>query len=271
MGALDNFARKSTNYKVAVFAVIGVVLGGLYYQFVFKKHRSARDEARDNNGTLLSRSQKLDRDAKEYQKLLARSDELNRQIEENQKALPTEAELPAFFDTLGRKVGEAGVEVKRWDYLKEVPVESFTKVPIEIEITGSYYQLKRFFASLVQKGTDAAEPSTTPEETPVGTTPERERIVTIENLSLFDPRVRNRELVMTAKFIASTFRQDQAAAAKSAAPAPAKAAPKPGAGSAAAPPAATPAGAKARTEDALKKSEERAGTAAPDKLKEGTP
>ena len=275
MSALDDFARKPTRFKVTVFAVIGVVLGLLYYQFLFKKHRAARDEARADNQSLVGQNQKLDGDAKAYQKLLARSDELNRQIEENQKALPTESELPAFFDTLGRKVGEAGLEVKRWDYLKETPIESFVKVPIEIEITGTYYQIKRFFASLVQV--------TVPPNAAEGSPPiERERIVTVENLALFEPRVRNRELVMTAKFVAATFRQDAAATPKPAAkpaakPAPAPApAPAPGAGSgsAALPPAASPAGAKARTEDAMKTSEQRAGSPTPDqpaKLKEGTP
>ena len=35
-------------------------------------------------------------------------------IEKNQTALPTEAEVPAFFETLQRKVAESGVEIRKW-------------------------------------------------------------------------------------------------------------------------------------------------------------
>jgi hypothetical protein len=96
--------------------------------------------------------------------------------------------------------------------------------------------------------------------------------VTIENLQLLDAKGKNNELVMTARFVASTFRQEQASAPED----PSK--PKPagagtgsagtgsGAGSAK-PPAATPAGAKAATDDAMKKD----ATRSDDKLKGGVP
>lgn len=282
-GALTEFGRKSTGYKITVFVLIGAVLGALYYAVPYKRTKRRLAEARVENKRLLDESQKLDDDAKKAVELRKELDTITRIINENQKALPTEAELPAFFDTLGRKVGEAQVEVRRWDYQKEVPIESYVKVPVEIEISGTFFQLKRFFSSLAERG---PAPTTT---NPDGTTrtEERERIVTIENLQIYDPRVKNRELVMTAKFTASTFRQD--------APAPveddkAKGGKKPagaaGSGSAAGsagsgsalPPAATPAGAKARTEDALKKDQDRldqglgsAGPTGSAKLQGGVP
>jgi Pilus assembly protein, PilO len=115
--------------------------------------------------------------------------------------LPTGAELPAFFDTLNRKVNEAGVEIRKWEYKSDLPVDAFVKVPVEIELTGTFFQLKRFFASLVQRGITAPAGSGEEQE-------DRERIVTIENLQLTNPQVKNREILLTAKFTASTFRQD---------------------------------------------------------------
>jgi Tfp pilus assembly protein PilO len=263
-GALTEFGRKSTGYKVGVFVAIAVVAGLIYWKFGYGKTKKKLRAARDENSQLINLSQKLDNDQKEYKIKLTEADELNRIIFENQKALPTEAELPAFFDTLGRKVGEAGVEVKRWDYLKEIPIETYIKVPIEIEVAGTFYQLKKFFASLVQR-------DPVPVQRPDGTmqVEARERIVTIENLQLYDPKIKNRELVLSAKFTASTFRQD-------AAPAPEedKKAKKPGAKPAAGSAAPTNPVDKAKvdTTDALKKSEERVGSgSAGDKLKGGVP
>jgi type IV pilus assembly protein PilO len=248
-GALSEFGKKTTGYKVGVFVAAAVVIGLLYFQFLYKKTKKSLTAARQDNQQLIDQSAKLDGDAKEYKKKLAEADQLNKQIEENQKALPTEAELPAFFDTLGRKVGEAQVEVRRWDYLKEIPIESYVKVPIEIEITGTFYQLKRFFSSLAQR-----DPVPTPGPDGTMQVEDRERIVTIENLQIYEPKIRNRELVLAAKFTASTFRQDAPVADKDKEDPKAK---KPAGAGGAAPPANTPAGAKAATEGALKQGEAR--------------
>ena len=88
---------------------------------------------------------------------------------------------------------------------------------------------------------------------------ERERIVSIENLALGAADVKNREIILTAKFTAVTFRQeDQAAAGRRSRARPHRARLRPPPTAPAEPPtsapmpsAATPAGAKARVEEAL--------------------
>jgi type IV pilus assembly protein PilO len=243
-GALNDFARMPTQRKVLMFVVIGLALGGLYWQFLYKSLKDKLEQAENNSQSLAAQNDKLAKDLPEYEKLKAKIGELEAKITENQKALPTEAELPAFFETLERKVTESGVEINKWNKEAESPIESFVKVPVSIEINGTFMQIKRFFASLVQKGvTPVASPDGNPVE-------ERERIVSIENLSLTNPVVRNREINLTAKFVAVTFRQEDKAATKKTEPAKAPAAK----GLA---PASTPKGAKERTEDALDKGDKK--------------
>lgn len=247
-GVMNDFARMPTQRKVLVFVVIGLLLGGLYWQFVYKKLTANLEQAENDNQRMAQENAKLAKDIPEFEKLKTRVKELEVKISENQKALPTEAEVPAFFETLERKVTESGVEINKWRKLKEEPVEQFVKVPVEIEINGTFMQIKRFFASLVQKGVTPAVPTG---ETPVSE--ERERIVSIENLALTNPTVKNREINLTAKFVAITFRQDDksAADAKKAAEAKAKDKDK------ALAPASTPKGAKQRTEDAIDKGDQK--------------
>lgn len=254
MAAMADFARMPTRQKVTVFVVIGLVLGGLYWQFVYKGLEADLEAARSENTSKKALNDKLEKhDLPDFERLKARMATLQRIIEENQKALPTEAELPAFFETLNRKVLESGVEVIRSKQGKEEPVESFLKVPIEYEIQGTYVQIKKFFASLMPK---KKKPGQAPEPMPDGEQPveERERIVSIENLSLTNPVVRNREIRLTARFTASTFRQEER---KDASPAkPAAAAPV------GTPPASTPKGAKEQTEKAIDKGDQRDRNAA---------
>jgi len=267
-GIAADFARMPGSRKVLVIAVIGMVLGLLYYQFVFKSLNEDVAEAQatyDKSAKTRDRLEKTELpECKEkrltYPKLEAR-------LQQYVKALPTGAELPAFFGTLERKVQASGVEINKWNKKTEEPIETFVKVPVEIEITGTFMQLKRFFASLVQKpvrdGND-----------------EQERIVSVESLVLTQPTVKNHEVVLTAKFTAVTYRQeDKPAAAPGAAAAPGTPAAKPAAPAAAPttpsaplPSPATPAGAKARVDNAMQKDQQRtdnAGSAGSARLKSG--
>jgi len=247
-GVMADFGRMPTQRKVLVFVVIGMMLGLLYYRFVFKSLSERVTQVQADHDQLVNQNRQLEGDIPRYATLRQEMAALQKTIEENQKALPTESEVPAFFETLERKMTESGVEITKWTKGQEKPIEQFVKVPVEIEIVGTFLQLKRFFASLVQPQQGTVDPQQPDVE-------ERERIVSIENLVIAQPQVRNREIVLTAKFTAVTFRQEDAAAtAKPATPGPTPAN-KP------LPPAATPQGAKVRTEDAMKKDEERPANA----------
>ncbi len=257
-GVMSDFARMPTSRKVLVFVVIGALLGLLYWQFVYKPLESDLDAAEADNKLKAAQNKKAADDIPKYEELKTRMKDLTQIITENQKALPTEAEVPAFFETLEKKVTESGVEINKWKKLPESPVETFMRVPVEVEVRGTFMQIKRFFASLIQRGVLQVSD---------GAVEERERIISIENLSLTDPVVRNREIVLTAKFVAVTFRQEDKVE-----PPPGKpgAAPAGKAGTAPLPPSTTPAGAKARTDNAIDKGTDRATKgAADDKLKGG--
>ncbi len=264
-GVMADFARLPPQRKAAVFAVIGVLLGLLYWQFIYKPlQRDLEDAEAENQAKAAANKQAAD-DIPKYEELKTRMKELTQIISENQKALPTEAEVPAFFETLEKKVTESGVEINKWKKLSESPVETFVRVPVEVEVTGTFMQIKRFFASLIQRGVLQVSD---------GAVEERERIISIENLSLTNPVVRNREIVMNARFVAVTFRQEDKVQP------PPGTAPAPGAPGAAAPagtnlspplpPSNTPAGAKARTEKAIDKGLDRSTKGVTDdKLKGG--
>ncbi|MBA3456236.1 MAG: type 4a pilus biogenesis protein PilO [Deltaproteobacteria bacterium] len=243
-GAMADFARLPPQKKVAVFAVTGLLLGLLYWQFLYKPLKEKVAAAEGENQSKAQLNRKLADDIPKYAALKTKMKELTQVITENQKALPTEAEVPAFFETLERKVTESGVEIRRWAKLREEPIEAFVRVPVEIEITGTFMQIKRFFASLVQKGI-------APMVNTSGQVEERDRIVAIDNLNLTSPTVKNREIHLNARFVAVTFRQEDGAA-PAAAPA-AKAAPPPPASAPPLPSAASPAGARARTENSIDK------------------
>lgn len=228
-----DFERLPASRKVLAFAVTGLLLGGLYYRFVYTSLAEEVAEARERfEGSQQAHATSV-ANLRRYEELRPELDKLREQLVRNQAALPTEAEVPAFFETLERKVKESGVEIAKWTKRPEEAIETFVKVPVEIELTGTFLQIKRFFASLVQPHVTAKDDG------------ERERIVSIESLAISQPQVRNREIVLTAKLTAVTFRQDERITpGRPGGPAPAKAAPPPlPPGTTGAPPAGAPPGA----------------------------
>jgi type IV pilus assembly protein PilO len=252
-GMVADFARMPTQRKVLVFVVIGTLVGLLYWKFAYKALDEDLDAAQVEHDNKVATNRRLAADIPAYEELRTHLTLLKELIEKNQTALPSAPELPAFFETLQHKVAESGVEIRKWTNRPEEPVESFIKVPVDIEITGTFMQIKRFFASLIQRDVRPGAGDDRASAAP-------ERIVSIENLSLINPEVKNRELALTARFTAVTFRQEEKAAqggtpaggppsaARPAPPPPVPAAPPPPL-----PSAATPAGAKARVDNALEK------------------
>ena len=264
-GAMAEFVRLSPSRKVLVFAVIGGALGLGYWRLVYQSLDEQVDEAQAEHQRKTKTRDQLAADLPRYEHLKTRLTKLREDIEKNQTALPKEAEIPAFLETLQRKIAESGAVFSKWTNRTEEPVESFVKVPLEIEMTGTFMQIKRFFASLIQH--DARGPSSSDSSGHE----KSERIMSIESLALNTPTVKSGEIILTAKFTAVTFRQEdkpatpdkpangQPAAAGAvkppgtplpAAPPPLPATPSPATPSPPPLPTAAPAGAKASGEKA---------------------
>jgi type IV pilus assembly protein PilO len=252
---IAEFAKQPPRSKALVFGVIAVVLGFAYFKLSYKPLKEKLENARSDSAQMVSRSSSMDTDIKKFKDLRARQEQLEKTIAGNKKALPSESELPAFFETLNRKVTEAGVEVTKWQRAKEETLGEFIKVPVNVELTGTFYQIKRFMASLVQRDIKLATDAET------GSNEERERVVSIEDLALSDPKVKNREIIMTAKFVASTYRQeDKTAGIKPptpTAPAPASAAAAGSGSGSSGLVTSTPSVMKTATENAVKKGDDR--------------
>ena len=257
-GPMADFARMPTQKKAMVFVGIGLLLGLVYWKFAYKELGDQLEQAQVAHDTKVQQARKLGEDVPKFAELRTRMAKLHELIEKNQTALPSENELAAFYETLQRKLNESGAEIRKWSNGPPEPVESFVRVPVEVEMTGSFLQIKRFFASLVQHDVRAAAGG----EAPAAAEPER--IVSIENLALTNPTLVGRDVVLNAKFTAVTYRQEDKtgaadkpagapAAGGAARPAPAK--PVSPVSPVLSPPplpsAATPAGAKVRVENSL--------------------
>jgi type IV pilus assembly protein PilO len=219
---LDNIPKWSSSQKLMALLGPPVLLGLLYYQFGYVAASEKQTALDSQQVDLLSQQSQLDKDLEIKKKLMQRMEELQQNIRANERALPTNAELPAFFDFLQRRAGEAGVSIRKWDQLASEKVEIYVRVPVKIEVSGGFSSLVKFFYLLGPVGKDSSQGGR--ETLAVG-----ERIVSVEDLELGEATVEDTDVVLVAKFVAATFYLDPTAkpgdptakpGAKAAAPAP---------------------------------------------------
>src|SRR5688572_14525153 len=109
------FGQVSVGKKVLLFAGVALVIGFIYFRVAYSK---LSDDVQKEKQTLRQNQQKnreIDDKIPKFKLLRAKKQVLDLTIAELQKALPTEAEVPAFFETLERRITESGVEVIKWN------------------------------------------------------------------------------------------------------------------------------------------------------------
>jgi Tfp pilus assembly protein PilO len=209
--SVERLAKLSTGAKAAILIVVLGVLGGVYYNFFYSDLVEEEDSLVAIKKRQIEDERRLLKRKAEYQELLRQKADVEDRLRRNAIKLPDSSELPAFFQHLETQAATANVRILIRNLEMEVPVETYFKVPVHMEIAGDFYQINNYFKLLSETA----------------------RIITIENLFIGDPRRVGDRVMLTAKFTASTFR----AAPAPAGPPPAPAAPAP----APKPPATTPA------------------------------
>ena len=188
-GIADQLAKQSLAVKVIILVVVLALVGGVYY-YLFYSDMSAEKSGFEAARTKLIRQEaELQKRKNDYQVLLQQKKEVEGRLQQNSVKLPESAELPAFYQHLETQAAAANVSVT-YTKEKEVAVESYMKVPVKVDATGDFYQLNKFFKLL-------------------GDTP---RIISVEDLTIADPKRDGDRIVLTAKFTAATFRQADKAA-----------------------------------------------------------
>ncbi|HXS18377.1 MAG TPA: type 4a pilus biogenesis protein PilO [Polyangiaceae bacterium] len=189
--------------KMPMPARIGIglgllILGGLAYYVVFYTEISGQIERTlAERGTLESSLKAAHVAEKAYQKdleELARRRERERELN---KVLPQTTEYPAFLSSVQSVANISGVELTAWTPQPEIKEEYYARVPMKVNLTGRFHQIAKFFYGIGQN----------------------DRIMNMENISLTDPHLLDRDVYVQVEGLATAFR---ALTSEEAEPAPTK-------------------------------------------------
>jgi type IV pilus assembly protein PilO len=195
---LRKLLKLSPPKKVAVTLGVIALLALVDYQFFYSETATRIASARAHQTELDDELGGYQRRRGEY---LGFRDELKQLLEEQRgllRALPKRAEIPTFLANIQEQAELSSLEVLSVDIGQEAPFDLYIKIPVKMEVRGTYHQISRFFRN-------------------VGEMP---RIVNVENLSLAPDRDKLATEMqgaappkLRAKFIAATFRFNEKVAA----------------------------------------------------------
>jgi type IV pilus assembly protein PilO len=182
---LQKLLRLKTPIKIAITAGLVLAIFGIYGGLFYLDIQDQIKGARARQAQLRGEKENYQKRQREYQAYRTELTQLQQEQRELLKALPKKAEIPTFLSNIQEQAELAGLEIVSLTIDAENPQELYIRIPIRIEVRGTYHATTKFFKNLS----------------------ELPRIVNVESLSLSiekaesaaSPRLR-------AKFIAATFR-----------------------------------------------------------------
>jgi len=181
-------APKKAAVTLAAIALVGLLFYQLFYSDLdtkissAKAHHAALEEERDG----------YQRRRREYLAFRQELKGLEDEQREILRALPKRAEIPTFLANVQEQAELAGLEVLSVDIGQEVVQDLYLKIPVKMEVRGSYHQVARFFRNVGEMRRIVNVENLT-----IG--PDRDRAVGVDLQGAAPPKLR-------AKFVAATFR-----------------------------------------------------------------
>jgi type IV pilus assembly protein PilO len=142
---LDKFARLPRPYRMAMVPLVAVLVLGSYGWFVYRPARAEVLQAE-------AQERELERKVSEVRAIIANLAAFEAEIAEMEvklkqalRQLPDSKELPGLLTDVTSLGKDAGLEFKAFRPHDEIGRDFYAEVPIEIEFSGDYHDIARFF------------------------------------------------------------------------------------------------------------------------------
>ncbi len=177
-------ARMPMAARVGVSVGLAVLAGIAYYVLFYSEVAGKIDATIAERAGLESELQRAKVAEQAYQKdleELARRRERERELN---KILPPDAEYPAFLAAIQGLATTTGLELLSWSPHPEDIRQYYARVPMKVEVRGRFHQIAKFFYGIGQN----------------------DRIMNMENISLTNPEVKDRDVVLRVSGMVTAFR-----------------------------------------------------------------
>ena len=181
---LEQFSRIPAEQKA--LGLVGLVLllvAGTYFLSI-----SDSIETQEQNEAEIKKQEdellKLQTQAQYRTQYMREVERLKQKLREAEEQLPKKAEVPKLLRDISYEAGQSGLLVDRFEVKGEVKQGEFSRVPVNMTVSGSYHEIAVFLDRLAKMS----------------------RIVNVNDVQMSQPRVKNKKIVLSSTFEATTYR-----------------------------------------------------------------
>lgn len=142
---LDRFARIPMLQKVLGMVVICIFAIAAFYFLLLVP-------LKDQQVKLNSEINKLEKSLKEKKAMVGDLskykrdvEKLNQELKKALKLLPDDSEIPSLLQKISSLAKKSGLEIIKFQPAPEIPQDFYAKVPVNLELRGSYNEITDFF------------------------------------------------------------------------------------------------------------------------------
>ncbi|HEY8123089.1 MAG TPA: type 4a pilus biogenesis protein PilO [Myxococcota bacterium] len=142
---LDKLAKLPRGVRMGIAPALCALVFGAYTYSFFLPARAERNAAREQQLQLQRRLAEVRAVAGNEAQVKEEIAMLDRKLKEALRQLPNDKELPGLLTDVSSLGKNAGLEFKSFRPGTEVRKAFYAEVPIELEFTGRYHDIARFF------------------------------------------------------------------------------------------------------------------------------
>jgi len=181
---IDKVIKLPTNQKIALMLLIFIGLGAFYYFVLYQPQMKTLKAEQDKLADLTKQIQENKKIADNLPKYKKDFEQLKADLDSALTELPNQKEIPSLLTSITSKGKDAGLDFLVFRPKPEEPKDFYSAVPVDIVVSGSYYNVANFFVA-------------------VGNLP---RIVNISNVNVSDIKNVGGRATMKVTCLATTFR-----------------------------------------------------------------
>jgi type IV pilus assembly protein PilO len=181
---LDNLLERSGKQKLAILAVIVVLLGALYYSFLYAPR--AEELAKLADSIEIAQNEKKIKTQKSANLARLRKDlqDLDAELKRAVAQLPEKREIPELLSNISSKARQAGLEVLLFRPRPEAFQDFYAEVPVDITVKGNFHNTVSFFDEVGRMN----------------------RLININNIGFRNPAVNGDNILLETTSVATAFR-----------------------------------------------------------------
>ena len=142
---LDKLAKLPRGVRLGVIPALCALVVGAYAYLFFVPARAERAAAREQQLQLQRRLAEVRAVASNEQQVKQEIATLEKQLGEALRQLPNDKELPGLLTDVSSLGKNAGLDFRSFRPSAEINKAFYAEVPIELEFTGRYHDIARFF------------------------------------------------------------------------------------------------------------------------------